>query len=61
MKSIKTIIAFLVTVILLAGIFTGCGNTQTGGTGAVADSGKQDVSVAEDVSVVAESTTSETV
>ena len=61
MKSIKIIMGFLVTVILLAGIFTGCGNTQTGSTGAAADSGKQDVSAADDISAVAESTASETV
>lgn len=50
MKNTKIIMAFLVTVILFAGMFTGCGNTQTGGTGAAADSGKQDVSAAEDIS-----------
>ena len=61
MKSIKTIMAFFVIAVLLAGIFTGCGNTQTGGTGTAADSGKQDVSAAKDLSAETESVVSEAV
>ncbi len=61
MKYLRNICVILVTLCLLAGTAAGCGNTQTGGAGTAADSGKQDMSVQEDASAAAESTASEAV
>ena len=47
-----------VCLCLIAGLFTGCGNTQTGGADAAAESGKQDMSASADASE-AESTAPE--